>query len=144
MIDERFEHLDVALARLDPSINFDNSIYFESKRPRRLLRGSEIELGSWFSVDGMSSGMVFFRALGITMELPPLPAQSTKIEWMDWKLFDGYGQIDTVLRDGICGAAIVEDDVDDGGVAGFFHRGNGMWALSPCLDVLIDRSWSVV
>lgn len=144
IIDERFEHLDVALAKLNPSINYDNSTYFESKRPRRLLRGSEIELGAWFTVDGMSTGMVSLRAIGITMEVPPRPARMTEIEWSDWNLFDGYGQINTVLRDGICGAAIVEDDTDNGGVAGFFQKGIGEWASSPCLDALIDRSWSVV
>ncbi|KAL8941733.1 MAG: hypothetical protein Q9216_002061 [Gyalolechia sp. 2 TL-2023] len=144
VIDERFEHLDLALAKLDPSINFDNSTYFESKRPRRLLRGAEIELGAWFSVDGISTGMVFLRAAGITMELPPRPARTTEIEWTGWNLFDGFGQINTELRGGICGAAIVEEDVDDGGVAGFFCHGHGQWALSPCLDELIDGSWSVI
>ena len=144
VIDERFKHLDVALAKLNPSINYDNSTYFESKPPRRLLRGAEIELGAWFSVDGMSTGMVSLRAVGITMQVPPRPARTTEIQWTDWNLFDGFGQINTILRGGIYGAAIVEDDVDDGGVAGFFHQGNGEWASSPCLDELIDRSWSVV
>ena len=140
VIDEIFEHLDVALAKLNPSINYDNSTYFESKRPRRLLRGAKIKLGAWFSVDGMSTGMVSLRAVGITMEVPPQPARITEIQWADWNLFDGFGQINTILRGGICGAAIV----DDGGVAGFFHQGNGEWASSPCLDELIDRSCSVI
>ncbi|KAL8857989.1 MAG: hypothetical protein Q9178_005449 [Gyalolechia marmorata] len=144
VIDERFEHLDVALAKLNPSINYDNSTYFESKRPRRLLRHDEIELGAWFSIDGVSTGLVSLRTIGITMEVPPRPPGTTKIRYTNLNLFDGFGQMNTILRNGICGAAIVEENVDDGGVAGFFHLGNGGWALSPCLDELIDRSWSVV
>ena len=76
------------------------------------------------------------------MEYPPgaVPI-TTEIQWRDWAPLDGYVQINTGLR----GAATVEDDVDDGGVAGFFHPGNGGgWALSPWLDELINRSWSVV
>jgi len=48
-----------------------------------------------------------------------------------------------VPRDGICGAALVEDDSEEGGVAGFFQNGNSYYALSPCLDEFIDRSWAL-
>ena len=41
------------------------------------------------------------------------------------------------------GAALVEDDEDGGGVAGFFQEANDDFALTPCLDEFIDRSWSV-
>ena len=48
------------------------------------------------------------------------------------------------MREGICGAAIVEDDTDDGGVAGFCWEASPNYAFSPCLNELIDRGWMVV
>lgn len=44
----------------------------------------------------------------------------------------------------ICGAAIVEDDSDEGEVAGFFSEGNSDFALTPCFNELIDRGWALV
>ena len=49
-----------------------------------------------------------------------------------------------VPLEGICGTAIVEDNTEDGGVAGFVQHGNSDWVLAPCLGELIDRSWGVV
>ncbi|KAL8871705.1 MAG: hypothetical protein Q9174_002524 [Haloplaca sp. 1 TL-2023] len=144
VIDQRFEHLDVALVGLNPSINFDNSSYFESDRPRRLLRGNEITLGSWFTLDGISTGLVSLMARGTSMEIPPPPPGATEIRHMDYTLFDAFGQMGTASEEGVCGAAIVECNVPDGGVAGFFSHGNGDFALAPCLDELVDLSWSVV
>ena len=144
MIDQRFQHLDVALVKLNPSVNFENSSYFESRKPRRLLRGNEIMYGSWFSLDGMSTGLVSLMARGSSMHLPPRPPVVTAITYRDYTLLDAFGQMSTALQEGLRGAAIVEDNVPDGGVAGFFHQGNGDFAMAPCLDDLVDLSWSVV
>lgn len=57
---KRFQYLDVALARPDLSSNFDTSNYISSPSTKDVyLSGNKIELRTWFSVDGMSTGMVF-------------------------------------------------------------------------------------
>jgi hypothetical protein len=58
--------LDVALVKLTPiaSKNFCNTCYFQAETPQRLLEGYQIEEGSWFEVDGMSSGLVSLLAYG--------------------------------------------------------------------------------
>ena len=61
-IDERWEHLGIALVKLNPSINFTNKTYFEAKAPRRLLSSHEIPYGAYFSVDGMSTASCKLRA----------------------------------------------------------------------------------
>ena len=143
-IDERFEHLDIALVKLHPSVNFTNKTYFEVKAPRRLLRGVDIPQGAFFAVDGMSTGLVFMQAHGLSMEIPPRPPNVEEIKFFKMTLCRGFGALGAVAREGICGAAFVEDDSEEGGVAGFFQNGNGDYAMSPCLDELIDRSWEVV
>jgi hypothetical protein len=143
-IDERFEHLDIALVKLNPSIKFTNTTYFEAKGPRRLLRSREIPLGAFFCVDGMSTGAVFMQAQGISLEIPSRPPFMTAIPFPKWEIFRGFGALGSVPRQSICGAALVEDDSDQGGVAGFFEYGNEYFALTPSLDEFIDRSWNVV
>ena len=143
-IDERWEHLDIALVRLYPSVQFTNSTYFEAKVPRRLLRAHEIPNGAFFSVDGMSTGVVFMQAQGLTLDIPPRPRDMNEIDFFKMRIYRGFGALGTVPREGICGAAFVEDDSEEGGVAGFFQNGNADYALSPCLDELIDQSWNIV
>ena len=143
-IDERFEHLDIALVKLNPSVKFTNATYFEAKRPRRLLRSQEIPDGVFFCVDGMSTGVVFMQAQGISAGIPPRPPGMTAIEFSMFRIYRGFGALGSVPREGICGAPFVEDDSDEGGVAGFFVNGNDDFALTPCLDEFIDRSWNTV
>ncbi|ELR06124.1 hypothetical protein GMDG_01998 [Pseudogymnoascus destructans 20631-21] len=59
VFDERPE-LDISLVELvsDVSRKFRNDCYFQGETPKLLLRGSDIVKGSWFEVDGMSSGLV--------------------------------------------------------------------------------------
>lgn len=70
----RAQHLDIALVKLNPSVKFNNSIYFESKVPKRLLRSHEIPNGVFFPMDGMSTGVVFLMAEGIALHCPKRPA----------------------------------------------------------------------
>ena len=142
-IDERLEHLDIALAKLNPSVKFNNSTYFEYKPPRRLLRSHEIPNGSFFSMDGMSTGVVFLMAEGIALDTPKRPAGMTEIRFSKCGVYRIFGAVQDVQREGVCGAAIVEDDTDEGGVAGFFQMGNAYFGFAPVLDELIDRSWSI-
>lgn len=143
-IDERWEHLDIALVKLNPSINFTNKTYFEAKAPRRLLSSHEIPYGVYFSVDGMSTGVVFMQAEGTTMEIPRRPPRMTKIKYVEWKIYRGFGNTEAVPREGMCGAAFVADNSNEGGVAGFFQLGDDSFAMTPVLDEMIACSWSVV
>ena len=143
-INERWEHLDIALVKLNPSVKFNNSTYFESKVPKRLLRSHEIRNGVFFSMDGMSTGIVFLMAEGIALDTPNRPAGMTEIRFSKWTVYRNFGAVQDVPREGVCGAAIVEDDTDEGGVAGFFQMGNANFGFAPVLDEFIDRSWSVV
>ena len=67
-IDERWPSLDIALVKLDRSVEFANDTYFEAKPPKRLLRGQETTEGDWYVVDGMSTGLVFLQAQGIRLD----------------------------------------------------------------------------
>lgn len=143
-IDERYQALDIALVKLNPSVKFTNANYFESKVPRRLLYRSQVPLGVFFALDGMSSGMLWFQSQGVTMMFPPRPPNITEISFHKMMLYQQFGNGGVTMREGMCGAAIVEDDTDDGGVAGFFWEASANYAFSPCLDELIDRGWVVV
>lgn len=143
-VDERWPHLDAAMVRLNPSIRFTNSTYFEAMTPRRLLHRREIPDGAFFSVDGMSTGCVFMQFQGTTLAIPRRPPNLTAIHFSTLRIFRGFGALESSPREGSCGSPIVEENSEDGGVAGFFQEGNDEFAFSPCLDELIDRSWSVV
>lgn len=60
------------------------------------------------------------------------------------KIYRSFGSNIAQSRSGICGAAIVEDDSDEGGVAGFSSEGNSDFPLTPCLNELIYRGWALV
>ena len=141
---ERFPHLDVALVELNPSITFTNSTYFEAKKPRRLLRSHEISNGAWFAVDGISTGVVFLQAQGLTLACQRRSPGVTAIAFSEWIVYRGFGALGVVPLEGIRGAAIVEENTEDCGVAGFVQHGNADWVLAPCLGELIDGSWGVV
>jgi hypothetical protein len=126
------------------SIRGRETTYFEAKGPHRLLRSQEIPLGAFFCVDGMSTGAVFMQAQGISLDIPSRPPFMTAIPFPKWEIFRGFGALGSVPRQGICGVALVEDDSDQGGVAGFIEYGNEYFALTPSLDEFIDRSWNVV
>lgn len=72
------------------------------------------------------------------------PKSCTDIAFARMRTYRGFEAMAAVPRDGICGAALVEYDSEEGGVAGFFQNGNDYYAWSPCLDQFIDRSWGVV
>ena len=82
------------------------------------------------------------------MMFPPRrpPNNTTKIPFHKMVLYQQFGNHGggASMRKGIRGAAIVEDDTDNGGVAGFFDEASPHYAFSPCLDELIDRGWMVV
>ena len=150
-ISERWPAQDVALVKLDPSISFRNLHYFEAQTPLRLLRSEELErskTGKWFSVDGMSTGLLFLFLRGVSLyqarRPSPNPIQIDFCKWTTEHVFRLIGPAGGSTKDGICGAAIVEDDPEMGGVAGFFQLANDEICLSPVLDEFIDRGWTLL
>ena len=148
-IDERWEALDIALVKLDPSITFSNQLYFEAKPPKKLLRSSQTVDGSWCCVDGMSTGAVYLQTRGLALHIPPRPAVTPgqnqfQIPFSRHAMCRGYGAFGGTVKNGMCGAPIVDDEDDSGGVIGFFQLATADWAFTPVLDELIDAGWSVV
>lgn len=146
-IDERFEALDVALVKPYPSTTFTNGEYFQAQPPNRLLRSTDIQNHTWCCADGMASGAVFLRVAGVKDRSPPRPPGIVVpfTEFITENIYRLHGPTAGSIREGVCGAPIVVDDNEDGGIVGFFHLGaeGSAWALSPCLDDLIDRGWTL-
>ena len=92
-ITERWEHLDIALAELNPSIHFTNNTYFEARVPRRLLRSQEIPDDAFFAADSMSTGIVFLQAQGLTLDIPSRPRspQMTEITFSKTRIYRSFG-----------------------------------------------------
>ncbi|CAG8282784.1 unnamed protein product [Penicillium salamii] len=146
VVDSRSE-LDIALVKLTPvsSSKFTNSCYFQAQPPSRLLEKSQITLGSWHEVDGMSSGLFSIMNAGVALMKPVRPIGHPEIYFSQWnvRLVNFmFGKVDQEISDGVCGAPIV--DADTGGVAGFFHQANGFWGYSAVLDDLVAEGWEVV
>lgn len=151
-ITERWPVQDVALVKLDPSTRFNNLHYFEAQMPMRLLRSDDLErskIGKWFSVDGMSTGLLFLFLQGVSLyqacrPIYPRPIEIDYTGWLSESLFRMTGPTGGNTKNGVCGAPIVEDDPEMGGVAGFFQLANSDFCLSPVLDEIIDRKWSLL
>lgn len=150
-ITERWPAQDIALVQLDPSIRFNNSHYFEAQRPIRLLRSSDLrqsKTGKWFSVDGMSTGLLFLFLQGVRRceacrPISPRPIVIDFSSWLQESIFRSVGPTGGNTKYGVCGAPIVEDD-EMGGVAGFFQLADNEMCLSPVLDEIIDRGWALL
>ncbi|EFR03719.1 hypothetical protein MGYG_06716 [Nannizzia gypsea CBS 118893] len=147
-ITERFMALDVALVQLHPSTSFTNDEYFESQPPKRLVRSNEVPLNTWCTLDGMASGLIFLRVAGIQV-VPPPQVPGIQVDFTRFQTENIYryiGPAGAEVCAGVCGAPIVIDEDERGGVVGFFQLGErgADWALAPCLDELIDRGWTVV
>jgi hypothetical protein len=145
-IDERWEAQDVALVRLDPSINFSNAAYFDAVPPKRLMRAIEIVPGTWYGVDGMSTGIVWLQAVGVRLEEPPRPVgiKTHFTKWKEESVLYSHGPTGGKAKEGLCGAPLVSEDPELALVAGFFHLANGYVCLSGVLDEIIDRGWAIV
>lgn len=146
-IDERYEELDIAMVRLDPSqrSRYSNQAYFQAEPPKRLVEADSIAMNSYFEVDGMSTGLVTLVFAGKAMERPIRPPGHPEIpitEWRRYTIHEIFGASNTQLLDGLCGAPIV--GIDTGNVAGFFHLAAGDYAQSAALDDLIAEGWGVV
>ena len=148
-IDERFKALDVALIKLDNAAAFQNNPYFEAKPMAKLLRYNEVKNGAWYCCDGMSSGAIFLQARGVQLldckRPEPGPGLApVKLDFNVYLINRTFGVTAPVVRDGVCGAPIVEDDeTGAGGVVGIFYLASNDFAFTAVLDELIDRGWSL-
>ena len=72
-IADRYPELDIAMVQLTPasSDRYTNRVYFQAEAPRRLAEVSDMVPGSWFEVDGMSTGLLSLLYCGRSMERPP-------------------------------------------------------------------------
>ena len=147
-ITDRFPVWDLAFAQLDPSISFSNDHYFAAPKASRLICVEEIKTGDWFEVDGYSTGRLDMCARGRTYVRPNMPEgiQPIPIPYRDWMVETAYslfGMIGASIKEGICGAPVV-DHV--GRVAGIFSLvdQSGMWAHTAGLDFFSNSGWSLI
>lgn len=144
-IDERWAGLDIALTRLDPSIQYTNEEYFGADPPKRLLYGSQALRGDWYEADGMSTGLVLFQLRGERFLCPRRPdgVQLTYRDLVQEHITYVHAPSVGHATDGLCGAPIVSSDPASGGVIGFFHLQVGKICLVAVLDELIDGGWEL-
>lgn len=97
--------------------------------------------------DEMSTGIIYLMAKKMQSILPPNPlGHCEEIRFNCWKhelAFESIGLTGGKVKEGLCGALIVQDD-KGGGVAGFFHLTNRKLSFSPILDDLIHQGWAIV
>jgi hypothetical protein len=154
-ISERRPAQDIALVNLYPSISFQNHHYFEAQPPRRLFRSDELEhskTGTWFSVDGISTGLLFLFLRGISLyegrrpSSDPSTVAIDRVKWSREHIFQVISPTGGNVSDGVRGAPIVEENPEmggGGGVAGFFKSVDNEICLSPVLDELVDEGWTL-
>jgi hypothetical protein len=72
---DRYLELDIAMVQLTPAhySHFSNQAYFQAEPPKRLADTSNLIKGTWFEVDGMSTGMLSFQYLIKSLERPIRP-----------------------------------------------------------------------
>jgi hypothetical protein len=143
---DRYPELDIAMVQLTPAhfSHFSNQTYFQAEPPKRLADTSNLVLGTWFEVDGMSTGMLSFQYQINSWECPVQPPEHPQIPVLQWKrnmIFRIFGASSPELMDGLCGAPVVETET--GNVAGFFHLANGDFAECTAVDDLVAEGWEV-
>lgn len=154
-VKETFPHIDVALMQLHPQYEtkFSNINNFNAPSPIKMLKKDEVMQGSWYEVDGMSSGLVQLMVLATEKKRPPLrPEGHVKVPYCDWdhqSLARISGATNNSIKDGMCGAPIVHcgdfpSQDGEGEVAGFFWGFDGDMCITQHLDDLINAGWEVV
>ncbi|KAL8777758.1 MAG: hypothetical protein Q9213_007724 [Squamulea squamosa] len=150
-ITDRYPAIDVALVELNALSEpwATNKTYFEAEPPKKLLKGNDIRSGMWAEVDGMSSGMFYLNFLVTYASAPERPPNHPNINHSQWtvdKAAKIFGATNLEMQNGTCGAPIVTistANMAGGGVAGFFHRAHGDFAVSATLDDLIAEGWEI-
>ena len=144
---DRYPELDIAMVKLAPAYQtrFTNESYFQAQPSKRLIGGGATQ---WelYEVDGMSTGLISLCLEATQLRQPIRPPGHPEIDFNRWcfnRIHRVFGGVGSYLKDGICGAPIVQ--LETGAVGGFFHllEGDG-WAVSATLDDLIAEGYEVV
>lgn len=140
----RYPDLDIAIVRPTPAnfTRYTNSNYFQAEPPKSFAESSDMVPGSWFEIDGMSTGMLSLLYSGTSMEKPPSQTPVPFHRWRHTSLFNIFGATNSQIVEGIRGAPLVEEDT--GLVAGFFHLAVGDWEECVAMDDLVAEGWQVV
>lgn len=144
-IKERYVDEDWALAELTPSVAFNNSQIFDSPTPQRLLSSNEMKGREWYMCDGMTTGKVALLYSGCRyVESAESDGEMTwTSKWTPSTIYYAIGPATgaSEVREGICGAAIIQETAN--GVGGFFYWiSNNGYCFSSRLDRLIQDGWS--
>jgi hypothetical protein len=144
---DRYPETGIAMVKLTPlhQNRYDNSTYFQAEPPKRLIEQGGHTFGSWYEVDGMSTGLISLQQIGFCKISPSRPLGHSRIpghQWLRSNVLQIFGAINPELVGGLCGAPIV--GVEAGHVADFFHLASGDYAESAALDDLIAEGWEVV
>lgn len=141
---ERYPELDVAVMQLTPANfgRYTNQTYFQAQAPRRLAEMTDIAPGTWFEVDGVSTGMLSLMYFGNSMEKPVRPPGHPHHEipvhrWQNNTVVSVFGATNLQLIDGIRGAPPVEKE--SGLAAGSFHIAVGDWGSTLHLTTLLQK-----
>lgn len=83
-VEERYDELDIAMVRLVPSqsSNYSNNAYFQEKPPRQLVTADELEVKSYFDIEGMSTSLI---TLPFPMETPVRSPGHPPIPVLHWE-----------------------------------------------------------
>ncbi|MCJ1354381.1 MAG: hypothetical protein MMC33_004369 [Icmadophila ericetorum] len=148
---EAYDEKDVGLVRLelDEGGDFRNSSSINTPAPSRLLTWTDIVAGRPFAVGGLNHGIQNAFARGFNIDLDPTlpkevraritPEVMKNARW----IFQVLGRLGKRMSDDACGAAIVEDDVDYAGVAGFYSMGLKGWIVASAFDELVEEGWGL-
>lgn len=144
---DRYPELDIAMVQLTPAnfSRYTNNAYFQAEPPRRFAENADMVPGSWFEMDGMSTGMLSLMYSGTALEKPIRPPGHPPIPFHLWQhknLFNMFGATSPQLVEGSYGAPLVEEET--GLVAGFFHLAAGDWAECAAVDDLVAEGWEIV
>lgn len=166
-IDEKWDGLDIALTRLDPSVLFFNEEYFDVNPPKRLLYSSQAHRGDWYEAHGMTTGAVFFQLRGERFMCPeprdrsglysPCPGSKRpdcqrldRVQIIYRELFEEsimyvHAPSGVYALPGLCGAPIVSADPAIAGVVGFFRLQleDKKTCFCAVLNELIDSGWEL-
>lgn len=130
---------DITLVQLDPLIAFTTARYFDAPSAQRLTPSNELLASDWFEVDGISTGRIDLCARSISQYRSTTEPNSALLDARGWKIevgFSSFGASGAAVKDGVCGAPIVDRD---GRVAGVSRRADpsGLFAFTPALNPLI-------
>jgi hypothetical protein len=142
-IDERWRHLDIALCQMLPNVDFTNTDYFDAPIPQSLLHSDTVsDYESWCWVDGATTGAIPFLRCGLAYVLPGAPNGT----YHQLKHYRGYnlkvfGPVVGDVSQGLCGAPVVTEEDEMGGVLGFFSYSLGDMIYVHALDDLVAAGW---